>query len=62
VSSPFRDGKADVAVYFILFTGVPLATVAVLINWALRRRLGLRGWWTAAAYCSPGEPTSRWPS
>jgi hypothetical protein len=48
VSSPFRDGEADVPFYFIIVTGLPLTVIAILANRALRRRLDLHGWQTAA--------------
>ncbi|HET9140348.1 hypothetical protein [Actinophytocola sp.] len=43
VSSPFRDGEADVGVFVILITAVPLAVAAVAVNRLLRRRWGLTG-------------------
>ncbi|TCO62901.1 hypothetical protein [Actinocrispum wychmicini] len=44
VSSPFRDGEADVPLLVILVAGIPLTIVAILVNRSVRRRSGLRGW------------------
>jgi hypothetical protein len=54
VASPIRDGEAAVPVLLIVGVGAPVTVAAVLVNRALRRRLGARRWaalvfWAATA-------------
>lgn len=54
VASPFRDGEVTAPILLIVVLGVPVAVGAVLVNRALRRRLGVRGraalaFWAATA-------------
>jgi hypothetical protein len=50
VSSPIDEGEASPGLVIILT--VPMTAVAVLVNRALRRRLGLRRWHAAAFWAA----------
>ena len=43
-ASPLDDDEVVPAVYFLAITGIPVLVAAVLVNDAVRRRLGPRGW------------------